>query len=103
MKKKLGITVTNENTFVHLLGLAKAAKKAAVDTDIFLTGEGVRLTQDTGFQELLKISSRIGVCEVSYNGFGYKKENLPELRNKDFVTQMRNAEMVEKCDRYVLL
>jgi hypothetical protein len=25
------------------------------------------------------------------------------LRDKDFVTQGRNAEMVEECDRYVVL
>jgi hypothetical protein len=43
------------------------------------------------------------VCEVSYIDRGYQGKELPGLVDKDFVTQARNAEMVEECDRYVML
>jgi hypothetical protein len=45
----------------------------------------------------------VSVCEVSYVANGYKGKVVPGLRDKDFVTQGRNAEMVEECQRYVVL
>jgi hypothetical protein len=86
----------------HLLGLARAASRVGTDTEVFLTGEGVHLTQDTRFPELLDVA-RVGVCEVSYHAYGYKGVEVPGLVYKDFVTQGRNAEMVEECDRYLVL
>jgi hypothetical protein len=60
------------------------------------------LTQGPRFSELLEVA-RVGVCEVSYIANGYKGKTVPGLVDKDFVTQMRNSEMVEKCDRYLIL
>ncbi|MDP2646242.1 MAG: hypothetical protein Q8P24_14975 [Desulfobacterales bacterium] len=102
MPEKLGICVARPDSMTHVLGLARAAKKGGRDIDIFLTGQGVHLTRDPRFPELLKVA-RIGVCEVSYHANGYKGQPVPGLADKDFVTQMRNAEMVEKCDRYLVL
>ena len=45
----------------------------------------------------------LAVCEVSYIARGYKGQAVPGLVDKDFVTQARNAEMVEECDRYLIL
>jgi len=87
----------------HLLGLTKAARKAGISVDIFLTGEGVHLTQHMSFPELVKMSSRLGICEVSYLANRYKNKNIAGLTDKDFVTQLRNAEIVNKCDRYLVL
>jgi hypothetical protein len=103
MSRKLGICVTTTNNMLHLLGIVGASKKANVFTDIFLTGEGVHLTQNTSFAELLNSADRVGVCEVSFVDFGYNKEDIKGLIDKDFVTQMRNAELVEHCDRYLVL
>lgn len=86
----------------HVLGLAKAAKRAGKHSEIFLTGEGVHLTHQPGFSELLEVA-RVSVCEVSYIANGYKRKAVPGLVDKDFVTQLRNAEMVDKCDRYLIL
>lgn len=102
MPKTFGICAATRANMTHVLGLAQAAADVGIKVDIFLSGEGVHLTQDSRFQELLAIG-RVGVCEVSYLACGYKKQDLAGLDDKDFVTQLRNAEMVEKCDRYVLL
>jgi len=45
----------------------------------------------------------VAVCEVSYIANGYKGKEVPGLADKDFATQARNAEMVEECDRYLIL
>ena len=70
--------------------------------DIFLSGDGIHLTQDPRFSQLLG-NARVGVCEVSYLAAGFKKEDLAGLVDKDYVTQLRNADMVENCDRYLVL
>lgn len=102
MSQKLGIVVTTRDHMKHLLGLAKAARRAGKQTDIFLTGEGVHVTQDQRFSELLYVA-RVGVCETSYYAYGYKDKEVAGLTDKDFVTQHWNAEMVEECDRYLVL
>jgi len=102
MVENLGICVATRDSMAHVLGLAKAAKRAGKHTEVFLTGEGVHLTHQPGFSELLAVA-RVGICEVSYIANGYKGKGIPGLVDKDFVTQMRNAEMVEKCDRYLIL
>jgi len=102
MAARLGICVAGRSNMHHVLGLAKAAKKADKQVEIFFTGDGVELTQDQRFSELVDVAS-VGVCEVSYIDRGYKGQELPGLGDKDFVTQARNAEMVEECDRYLIL
>lgn len=102
MAEKLGICVSTTNNLHHVIGIAKAAKATGKDVEIFFTGEGVLLTQDPRFQELLG-TGRITVCEVSYIANGLQGKEVPGLVDKDFVTQARNAEMVEECDRYIIL
>ena len=47
---------------------------------------------------------QVTCCEVSYMAQGLTAGKATSgLRDKDFVTQGRNAEMVEECDRYVVL
>ncbi|UCH19828.1 MAG: peroxiredoxin [Deltaproteobacteria bacterium] len=102
MAEKLGICAATQGCFHHVLGLTRAAKAAGKQVEIFLTGEGVHLTQDPRFSELLE-AGRVGVCEVSYIASGYQGKAVPGLVDKDFVTQARNAEMVEECERYIIL
>ena len=102
MEKTLGICVASRDQMSHVLGLTAAAHKAGKHVEIFFTGDGVHLTQDPRFGDLLKFA-RVGVCEVSYIANGYKGQEPPGLGDKDFVTQARNAEMVAECDRYVIL
>lgn len=107
----LGICVSSSGPMEHVMGLARAARAAGKEVKIFFTGEGVHLTQDPRFADLLDVaktgSSRphgqVAVCEVSYIANGLRGKPVPGLRDKDFVTQARNAEMVEECERYVVL
>ena len=102
MTEKLGICVATRSNMPHILGLSKAARAAGKQVEIFLTGDGVHLTQNPRFSELLE-AGRVAVCEVSYIANGYKSKEVPGLADKDFATQARNAEMVEECDRYLIL
>ncbi len=102
MNKKLGIMVASQDNMDHILGLTKAAETAGIQTEIFFTGDGVHLTRDSRFSELFDMA-RVAVCEVSYLNRGYKEIKIPGLGYKDFVTQSRNAEMVENCDRYLVM
>jgi hypothetical protein len=111
MTETLGLCVSTKGRMEHVIGLARAARAAGKEVRIFFTGEGVHLTQDPRFSELLEVaragSSRphgqVAVCEVSYIANGFKGKAIPGMRDKDFVTQGRNAEMVEECQRYVVL
>lgn len=102
MDRKLGLTVTTDEAMPHALGLARAARAAGYQVDLFLTGDGARLTQHPFFQELFELG-RVSVCEASFRARGYETAQVPQLNDKDFVTQARNAEMVEDCDRYLVL
>jgi predicted peroxiredoxin len=107
----LGICVATKASLAHVLGIAKAARKAGKEVSVFFTGEGVQLTQDPRFAELLQVAKagsakehgHLTVCEVSFLANGLKGKPVPGLRDKDFVTQGKNAEMVEECQRYIVL
>lgn len=102
MTRRLAVCVTTREGGSHALALARAAARARFGVEIFLTGEGVRLTQNPGFPELVR-RARVGVCEVSYIGAGLQGQSVPGLRDKDFTTQARHAEIVAECDRYVIV
>jgi len=102
MAQTLGICVTSKNSFRHVIGIAEAAKNSGIKAEIFFTGEGVHQSQLSEFTSLFEFAE-VAVCEVSYISYGYKGIGIPGLVDKDFVTQARNAEMVEECDRYIVL
>jgi len=102
MAQRLGICVSTKNSFKHVAGIARAAKNENIAVEIFFTGEGVHQSQEKDFTMLLDYA-KVAVCEVSYIANGYKGMKIPGLGDKDFVTQARNAEMVDECDRYIIL
>ncbi len=102
MVERLGICVATSNHLEHVIGLAKAARAAGKEVEVFFTGEGVHNTQDPRFLQLVGVC-KVSVCEVSYIANGYKGKEVPGLKDKDFVTQARNAEMLEHCHRYLIL
>jgi predicted peroxiredoxin len=102
MAETLGICVATTRNLDHVIGLARAANRAGKDVDLFFTGEGVLLTQKKRFAELLELG-RVKVCEVSYMANDLRGVEIPGLVDKDFVTQARNAEMVDECQRYLVL
>jgi hypothetical protein len=53
MPERLGLCVAGEANFPHVLGLTRAAQAAGKSVEIFFTGDGVRLTKEPGFSELI--------------------------------------------------
>jgi hypothetical protein len=101
MKGPLGIMVATRDSLDHLLGLVKAAAKHEVQVSVFLTGEGVLLTQDPRFAELAG-RAKLALCEVSFRAHNLKGE-VPGMGFKDFATQAKHAEMLEDCPHYLML
>ena len=97
----LGILVATRDSLDHLWGLVNAAAKQGVEGVVFLTGEGVLVTQDPGFAELAG-RARMALCELSFRAHDLKGE-VPGIGFKDFATQARHAEMLEDCPNYVML
>jgi hypothetical protein len=101
MAEKLGILVTADKHLDHLIGICRAATKAGKEVSVFLTNRGVLLSQDPRFVEL-EGQGHISLCNVNFEFFQLTKP-IPVVADKDFATQMRHAEMIEECDRYLVL
>ena len=54
-----------------------------------------------GFEKLVG-KAKMSLCDVSFRSLGLKGD-VPGLGFKDFATQAKNAELIEKSDRYVVL
>jgi len=101
MRKSLGVFVSSNNHLDKLIKLCKATKKKGIDTTIFFTHLGTLLTRDSRFSELEGLA-KMGLCKVAFENHGLKPPTLG-IGEKDYVTQARHAEIIEDCDRYVVL
>ena len=97
----LGIMVSTRDSLEHLLGLVAAAERRGLKVEVFLSGEGVLLSQDPRFAQLAG-RARLALCEVSFRAFGLEGD-VPGMGFKDFATQARHAAMVEDCPHYLAL
>ncbi|MEE8397584.1 MAG: hypothetical protein V3S89_01180 [Desulfobacterales bacterium] len=99
MRKKLGIYVTSDHHLDKLIELCRAAERKDVETWVFLTHIGTRLTMDPRFTELARIA-KVALCSE-----GFKDNNLQKpvagLDEKGFASQAWHAEMIHDCDRYL--
>lgn len=102
MKGTLGICATTSSSLTHLLGITTAAVRAGKRVEVFITGQAARFTQDSRFAEVVALAD-VAICEVSYFAAGYQGVEIPGLGDKDFVTQARNADLAERCERYLLI
>ena len=100
MSEILGILVGTNKHLDHVIDLTNAAHAKGKEIEIFFTGAGVHLTQDPRFSQLVG-KAKLSVCDVSFRGFGLAGE-VPGVGFKAFATQARNADMINKCDRYVV-
>jgi hypothetical protein len=101
MTGSLGIMVSTRDSLEHLLGVVAAAAKRGLKVEVFLSGEGVLLSQDPRFAQLAG-RARLGLCEVSFRAQGLTGD-VPGMGFKDFATQARHAAMVEDCPHYLAL
>ncbi|RLF57389.1 MAG: hypothetical protein DRN25_06640 [Thermoplasmata archaeon] len=107
--EKLGIFVTTDKYFDHVVELAKSAKRANKEVEVFLTAQGVLNVKNPRFKELLDVAN-VSLCEVGYKRYvgegldKLEKEESPVegLTYKDFATQGKNAEILTEVDRYVV-
>lgn len=108
-KETLGILVPTKKNLDHLIGVARAAKKAGKNLCIFLTHEAVLLTQDPKYQELADIvgpdeADLISLCNVRWEELGLKGQPVPAaMGDKDLATQSRHCALIGKCDRYMVV
>ncbi len=100
MDETLGILVTSDRHLDYVLNLTDAARQRKKKVEIFFTGKGALLTQHPDFEKLAG-KARLSVCDISFRALGLAGQ-VPGVGVNDFVTQARNAEMIEKCDRYVV-
>jgi len=101
MADTLAIMVNTREALPHLLGLTAAAGKRGLPVVVFFTGEGVLVTQEPRFGELVG-KAKMALCEVSFRALGLEGE-VPGIGYKDFATQARHAEMVEEYPHYLVL
>ena len=101
MNKSLGIFVTSDRHLDKVINLCKAAKKRGIAVHIFLSHLGTLLTRSPRFGELDGLAS-ITLCKVAFKGHGLEMP-VPGIEEKALLTQARNAELIEGCDRYVIL
>ncbi len=108
-KESLGIFVPTDNYIDHLIGVARAAKKAGKALCIFLTHDGVRISQHPKYQELAEIvgsdeDDEISLCNVSWEVLGLKGQSIPAgMSAQDLASLSRHCAMIDKCDRYMVL
>lgn len=112
MADKLGIFVSTDNNWDHLLNIAKAAVAKGKELIIFFTHNGVKLTLRPDFSELAKIvegHGKMSLCLYTLKDvtkLGDENTPIPGIDKRDFGTQARHGEMLEElkeADRYLAL
>lgn len=104
MAETLGILVSSDKHLDYVVNLTEAAHAKGKQVEIFFTGRSVLLTVTPDFKKLVG-KAKISICDVSFraNGLHGREEEVPGVGFKDFATQARHAEMVEKVDRYIVM
>ncbi len=104
MADTLGILVSSEKHLDYVINLTEAAYAKGKEVQIFFTGRSVLLTVEPDFKKLVG-KAKLWICDVSFraNGLHGREDEVPGVGFKDFATQARHAEMVEKADRYVVM
>ena len=102
MNRSLGLCVTTPGCAGHVAGLLEAAQRKGIRVEVFLTGDGVEVIRDPRFSVLLA-ADRVAVCEVSFLQRGFRLDGVQGLEYRDLTTQAFNADIVARCDRYLVL
>ena len=101
MAEKLGILVSSDKHLDYVINLTEAAHKKDKEVEIFFTGKGVLLTQASDFKKLVG-KAKMTLCDVSFRALKLEGD-VPGMGFKDFATQAKNVDLIEKSDRYVVL
>jgi len=101
MAKRLGILVSSNLHLDKLIKLVQTATIKGIKVKIFFTHLGTELTQDPRFKELGGLAEMY-LCRVSFNQLKLKLP-IPYLSEKSLATQVVNSEIIDDCDRYLVL
>lgn len=101
MAEKLGILVSSDKYLDYVVNLAEAACDKGKEVEIFFTGQGVLLTQRPEISRLIG-KAKMSLCDVSFRALGLEGD-VPGFGFKDFATQAKNAEIIKKSDRYIVM
>jgi hypothetical protein len=104
-KEKLGILVPTNNNLDRLIGVTRAAKKAGKQVLIFFTHDGILMTLDQNYQELVDLEpDQISLCSARRDELGLGDAPVPAgMELDDLATQSRHVALIEACDRYLVL
>lgn len=104
-KETLGILVPTNKHIDHLIGVARAAKKAGKALYIFFTHDGVLMTQDPKFRELADIAAgELALCNHSWEELEFSDQPIPPgMTDDDLGSQSRHVALIEQCDRYIVI
>ena len=100
MFKSLGIFAISNNHLDKIIKVCKEAKRKGIEVTIFFSHLGTLLTQDSRFGQLDGFA-KMFICNVGYESHGLKSP-VPGIGDKDYATQSRHVEMIEKCNRYIV-
>ncbi len=100
----LAILVSSDKHLDHVVNLTTAAFAKGKMVSLFFTGRGVLLTVRPQFKELVGKAS-LSICDASFraNGLRGRETEVPGVTMKDFATQAKNAEMLARADRHLVL
>ena len=99
----LAILAATGQNFRHILGLARAAHDRGIEVHIFMTGRGVLHALEPDFHQLLDLA-QVSFCRVSLVDQGIDPDNdLPGVAPRNITNQSRHADLLDLCDRYLVL
>lgn len=104
-KEKLGILVPTSRNLDKLIGVTRAAKKAGKQVLIFFTHDGILMTLDRNYQELVDLEpDQISLCSARWDELDLRDTPVPAgMKLDDLATQSRHVALIEACDRYLVL
>jgi len=101
MARTLGVYVSSDKHLDKIIRLCEEAEKKEINVTIFFTHKGVLLTQNSRFARLEGLAE-MALCKVSFEGNGLKPP-VTGISKKDYATQAVHGEIIEECDRYIVL
>lgn len=95
---KLGILVNTDKHLRHIIGICNAAMARGIAVSIFVMDDGVYLTKNQEFLDLLKKGIEISMCDQVYHEKGLNGKVEGVLHG----TQYENATIAHDCDRFLV-
>ena len=102
-EQRLAILVSSDRYLDHVVNLTSAAHAKGKQVVIFFSGQGVLLTLQPGFKELVG-KAYLSICDASFRAHGLqgREHEVPGVTIEDFATQAKNAELLASAHRHLV-